>query len=51
MLDTAPAIEHWKAAGLDLSPILHVPEQPDPDAPRHRDQSRTTGWTRRWTTR
>ncbi|MGH3803061.1 MAG: glutamate synthase-related protein, partial [Pseudonocardiaceae bacterium] len=35
MLDTRPAIDHWKAAGLDLSPILHV--DPDAaDAPRHK---------------
>jgi glutamate synthase (NADPH) large chain len=27
-LDTRPAIEHWKAAGLDLGPILHQPVQP-----------------------
>ncbi|MGH3273686.1 MAG: glutamate synthase-related protein, partial [Streptosporangiaceae bacterium] len=27
LLDSARAVEHWKAAGLDLSPILHVPEQ------------------------
>ncbi len=26
LLDTAEAVEHWKASGLDLSPILHVPE-------------------------
>jgi glutamate synthase (NADPH) large chain len=26
LLDTGRAIEHWKAAGLDLTPILHVPE-------------------------
>jgi glutamate synthase (NADPH/NADH) large chain len=26
MLDTGKAIDHWKAAGLDLSPILYVPE-------------------------
>jgi glutamate synthase (NADPH/NADH) large chain len=26
LLDTAEAIDHWKASGLDLSPILHVPE-------------------------
>ena len=25
MLDVRPAIDHWKARGLDLSPILHVP--------------------------
>ena len=27
-LDTRPAIDHWKAAGLDLTPILHVPDVP-----------------------
>ena len=26
VLDMSHAIAHWKAAGLDLSPILHVPE-------------------------
>jgi glutamate synthase (NADPH) large chain len=26
LLDTAAAVEHWKAAGLDLTPVLHVPE-------------------------
>ncbi|MGH3778165.1 MAG: glutamate synthase large subunit [Pseudonocardiaceae bacterium] len=35
VLDTRPAIDHWKAAGLDLSPILHLPADLDPDAPRH----------------
>ena len=25
-LDVAQAVDHWKAAGLDLTPILHVPE-------------------------
>ncbi len=25
-LDTSGAVDHWKASGLDLSPILHVPE-------------------------
>jgi glutamate synthase (NADPH/NADH) large chain len=25
-LDTRKAVHHWKAAGLDLSPIFHVPE-------------------------
>ena len=25
MLETRQAVDHWKAAGLDLSPILHVP--------------------------
>jgi glutamate synthase (NADPH/NADH) large chain len=28
MLDTSAAVDHWKAEGLDLSPILHVPESP-----------------------
>jgi glutamate synthase (NADPH/NADH) large chain len=28
LLDTAKAIEHWKADGLDLTPILRVPENP-----------------------
>ena len=26
LLDTRAAIEHWKAGGLDLSPIFHVPD-------------------------
>ena len=28
MIDMAPAISHWKAEGLDLTPLLHVPERP-----------------------
>jgi glutamate synthase (NADPH) large chain len=28
LLDTAPAVEHWKTAGLDLSPIFHAPDVP-----------------------
>jgi glutamate synthase (NADPH/NADH) large chain len=27
-LDTHDAVDHWKASGLDLSPILHQPESP-----------------------
>ena len=34
VLDTTPAEQHWKAHGLDLRPILHLPELPE-DAPRH----------------
>ncbi len=34
MLDTNEAVDHWKAAGLDLSPLLHVPELAD-GASRH----------------
>ena len=26
LLDTRQAVDHWKAQGLDLSPIFHVPE-------------------------
>ncbi|MCP4224481.1 MAG: glutamate synthase subunit alpha, partial [Actinomycetia bacterium] len=33
-LDTAKAIDHWKASGLDLTPILHLPET-DAGAARH----------------
>jgi len=29
LLDTRAAIEHWKAEGLDLAPIFHVPDVPD----------------------
>ncbi|GGJ77233.1 glutamate synthase [Pilimelia anulata] len=28
VLDVVPAIHHWKAAGLDLTPVLHVPDLP-----------------------
>ncbi|MGI8755794.1 MAG: glutamate synthase large subunit [Acidimicrobiales bacterium] len=28
VIDPRQAVEHWKAAGLDLTPILHVPERP-----------------------
>jgi len=28
LIDTSHAIDHWKASGLDLTPILHVPERP-----------------------
>src|SRR6185436_6920886 len=28
-LDVARAVDHWKAAGLDLSPVLHLPELPE----------------------
>ncbi|MGH3784806.1 MAG: glutamate synthase-related protein, partial [Pseudonocardiaceae bacterium] len=43
MLDTRPAIDHWKAAGLDLSPILHLPSDLDPEAPRHRTREQDHG--------
>ncbi|MPZ60654.1 MAG: glutamate synthase large subunit [Propionibacteriales bacterium] len=34
VLDFQQAVDHWKADGLDLTPILHVPELPD-GASRH----------------
>ncbi|GDY33750.1 glutamate synthase large subunit [Gandjariella thermophila] len=34
LLDTRAAVDHWQASGLDLSPILHVPEI-EPGASRH----------------
>jgi len=34
LIDATPAIEHWKTDGIDLRPILHVPDIGD-DAIRH----------------
>jgi glutamate synthase (NADPH) large chain len=34
LLDAALAVEHWKASGLDLSPVLHAPPLPDGAATR-----------------
>ncbi|HTW15191.1 MAG TPA: glutamate synthase large subunit [Nocardioides sp.] len=34
-LDTTRAVEHWKAAGLDLTPVLHMPELPEGAALRN----------------
>ncbi|MCC7411754.1 MAG: glutamate synthase large subunit [Gammaproteobacteria bacterium] len=34
VLDVAPALEHWKARGLDFSQILHQPERDDGAATR-----------------
>jgi glutamate synthase (NADPH/NADH) large chain len=28
-LDVVPAVDHWKAKGLDLTPVLHVPVLPE----------------------
>ncbi|WP_078871070.1 glutamate synthase large subunit [Streptomyces caatingaensis] len=35
LLDVERAVDHWKAQGLDLAPLFHVPELPD-GAVRHR---------------
>jgi glutamate synthase (NADPH/NADH) large chain len=40
MLDTTAAVEHWKAAGLDLAPILHAP---DVEGPLHRTREQDHG--------
>ncbi|HEY6278659.1 MAG TPA: glutamate synthase large subunit [Streptosporangiaceae bacterium] len=45
LLDTAGAISHWKAAGLDLAPVLHVPALP-PGAARHQTTSQDHGLDR-----
>ncbi|MEU3446716.1 glutamate synthase large subunit [Streptomyces thermolilacinus] len=34
LLDTARAVDHWKAQGLDLAPLFHVPDLPE-GAVRH----------------
>ena len=45
LLDAATALQHWKAAGLDLAPILHVPQLP-PGAARHHATSQDHGLDR-----
>src|SRR3712207_4775849 len=42
LLDTRKAVDHWKAAGLDLSRMLAVPELPD-GAVRHRVREQDHG--------
>ena len=34
LLDAALAVDHWKASGLDLSPVLYAPPRPDGAATR-----------------
>jgi len=38
LLDVRPAVNHWKARGLDLTPVLHIPESPDDGRRRTRAQ-------------
>ncbi len=45
LLDAAQAVGHWKAAGLDLAPVLHVPALPD-GAARHRTTTQDHGLDR-----
>ena len=42
LLDTRQAVDHWKAAGLDLSPMLVVPELPE-GAPLRRVRTQDHG--------
>ncbi len=42
LLDTEIAVGHWKAAGLDLAPLLSIPELPA-GAPRRRTTARPVG--------
>ncbi len=41
-LETRAAVEHWKAAGLDLAPVLAVPELPE-GTPRRRVRGQDHG--------
>ncbi|MGA6173530.1 glutamate synthase large subunit [Streptomyces sp. NPDC012600] len=45
ILDTDRAITHWKAQGLDLTPLFHVPELPE-GAVRHRIVEQDHGLTK-----
>ncbi|MEU1676353.1 glutamate synthase large subunit [Streptomyces roseifaciens] len=42
LLDTGRAVTHWKAQGLDLAPLLHVPDLPA-GAVRHRTTEQDHG--------
>jgi glutamate synthase (NADPH/NADH) large chain len=45
LLDTVRAVDHWKAAGLDLAPVLREPDLPE-GAARHRTQEQDHGLDR-----
>jgi glutamate synthase (NADPH) large chain len=45
MLDTSRAVEHWKASGIDLTPILYVPNLPE-GTPRCRVVDQDHGLTK-----
>ncbi|HEY6495383.1 MAG TPA: glutamate synthase large subunit [Trebonia sp.] len=45
LLDTALAVSHWKAEGLDLAPVLHAPEGAF-DGPLHRVTAQDHGLER-----
>jgi glutamate synthase domain-containing protein 3 len=35
LLEPDGTVDHWKARGFDLRPLLELPSEVDPDAPRH----------------
>ena len=41
-LDTGAAVDHWKASGLDLAPVLYVPQLPE-GAARHQTVAQDHG--------
>jgi glutamate synthase (NADPH) large chain len=41
-LDVSRAVDHWKASGLDLRPVLHVPSLPE-GAPRRHTRAQDHG--------
>ncbi|HET7522623.1 MAG TPA: glutamate synthase large subunit, partial [Acidimicrobiales bacterium] len=45
LIDIEEAVDHWKARGLDLSPILAIPDV-DPEAARHRVSAQDHGLDR-----
>ncbi|HEU4568794.1 MAG TPA: glutamate synthase large subunit [Marmoricola sp.] len=45
VLDARRAVEHWKASGLDISPVFHVPSLPE-GAARRRTTSQDHGLAR-----
>jgi glutamate synthase (NADPH/NADH) large chain len=46
VLDTRKAVDHWKASGLDLTPILHVPEFDEAIQDRHCTKAQDHGLDR-----
>jgi glutamate synthase (NADPH/NADH) large chain len=42
LLDTSAAVEHWKASGLDLTPVLHTP-RPWPGGTLHQSTTQDHG--------
>ena len=48
-LDITRAVDHWKASGLDLAPILHLPGAARGRGPAQHHRRRTTGSTSRST--